>query len=405
MRIIKIPIIVGLACVFSFTFSSCKNTETESTSIQNTQIISDTTNQEATLTSASVSEIRLEDLVVENLQINKARTHVTGLITDFLEIDAELIATVDPLSPGIASSYTATRRPFSTQQRTMFVQPGWTLVESEILAAQYPSQEEGYQDVYEDDSGNRYVSFGYNDIAVFYTPQGSLIDCVEIPMEYRSQVDFEFASEQEAYETAKTFAETVGYRISHYYYVDRLPYEELEISSRTIDRSTIEEVLPQGWSSDQDSYVLTLFADIDGLPMVNSGGHKLSAEYAAPFHCVIEVLVTPKGVEYGEFYFQYENTNVQSTGEMCDIEEALNLFVKETLTGNTLLIPPLKISHISLVYLGQWEPSTDAVLLRPYWVFEAEETGPDSSGGIEHYYIDALNKTVVHKKSFTGPEV
>lgn len=404
MKIIKVLIIAAIACIILFAVSSCKNTETESASVKSTQSTPGTTSQETSLTTASVSESRPEDFVDQNLIINEDRTHVTGRISDYIQIDADLVATVDPMSPGSASSYTATFRTFSEPQRLMFVQPGWTLVDSEFRPAHFEYDDE-YFDVYEDESGNRHHCNVVTTYTRYYTPVGRLISQMEVPAQYLSPTDFEFATEQEAFEIAKSFAETYGYHISEYHRVYRLPYEELELSSKMIDQSDVDAALPQGWTSEQDAYKFMLFIDIDGLPTVLAGSNPLSAEYSIQTNCWIEIIVTPKGVEYAYFYFQYDNTNVQSTGEICDIEEALNLFSQEIISENAPQTPPLKIYFASLGYLGQWEPSTGAVLLRPYWVFGVEETGAETLGSQLTYYVDALSKTVTNEQSFSEPEI
>jgi hypothetical protein len=403
MRTGKVFIGWVLLCVFACAFSSCKDGETKISSVQNTENTLDVSSQETASATASAPEMRPEDLVVENLRINEEGTNVTGQINDIMSIDAKLMSTVDPMAPGKASSYTATHRTFSTAQRTMFVQPGWTLIESEHIPASYQHEDE-YFDVYEDSAGNQHHCIIVTDDAWYYTLRGELINEVEVPMEYRSQTDLSFATEQEAFETAKTFAESYGYKISDFYYVDRLPFEELEISSRTIDQSIIEEALPQGWTSDQDAYIFQLFVDIDGLPMYSVGSNPLSEDYPIQTGTRIKIIVTAMGVEYAYFSFQYENTTVQSTGEMCNIEEAINLVSKTIFLNNTRLTPPIKVDYIYLGYLGQWEPSNGAVLLRPFWVFRIQETGPDTLGGQMNYYVDALSKIVTNDHSFPGPE-
>lgn len=406
MKIGRVILALQLVIVSAWTISSCNNVEATKSSVRADQGNTIVTSQRTSVEIEPDPDMLAEDIVVDNLQIKDDYTYVTGQIEDFMEIDATLITTIDPMAPGNASTYTAAFNSFSAseEQRLMFVQPEWKLIESEIRPASFP-YDEAYFDVYEDASGNQHRSILATDSAYYSTQQGALIAQVEVPAEYHAQTDFEFASEQEAFEVAKNFAETCGYSISDYYYVYRLPYEELELSSKLIDQSVVESALPQGWTAAQDAYKFMLFADIDGMLMCAAGSDPLSEEYSVQVSSAINIIVTSKGVEYARFYFQYNNTVVQSTGEMCNIEEALNLVAQSIFNGDTYLTPPLKIDYVYLAYIGQWEPSTAAVMLRPFWVMTARETDPNSFGSESYYYVDALNMTVTNDATYCGPEL
>lgn len=404
MRFGRLLIIFGLACISTLIISSCEDSKTIVSIPQGSHSATDISNQTSASESDSKPIIQQEDLVFENLEFDGTNTHVTGNIPDFMQIDAEIFSTVDPMNPGSATSYTATYRTFSEPQRLMFVQPGWTLIESEFRPASFPYDDE-YIDVYEDESGNQYHCNFLTEAAEYCTSVGELIRQIEVPADYYSQTDFEFLTEQEAFEVAKAFAETYGYSITDYHHVNRLPYEELEFSSRTMDKTVIDTVLTEGWSSDQNAYEFTLFVDVDGLPLLYWDANPLSEDYKTSRGTVIDIIVTPLGVEYARFYFQYENTKVESTGEMCSIEDSLCMLAKELYLGNLHLTPPIEISKAYLAYIAQWEPSTGAVLLRPFWVFDAQETGQDSFGGAIYFYVDALSKTITDSQSFSGPEL
>ncbi|NLT10927.1 MAG: hypothetical protein GXY06_00710, partial [Clostridiaceae bacterium] len=198
-----------------------------------------------------------------------------------------------------------------------------------------------------------------------------------------------------------------GYEIHDYHLTSRLSYEELEISSRLMDQTIVEKALPQGWTSEQDAYRFTLFVNIDGLPMNSYTGVPLSEEYEVQIGTVCEVIVTPKGIEYVDIFFQYTDAESQTTAEMINIEDALVQLSQYLYPSYEEFILPVKVVDIQLVYLGQWKTSTGEVLLRPFWVFNTEQESVGLSGVLaQHiYYVDALSMKMTDEFTFAGGEL
>ena len=357
MRHRKIIKVLGLVLIFSCAITSCKEKDPHLSGVKESQSVIEISNQTTRMPSESRPVINQEDLVIERLEFDETNTRVKGKISELIEIDASLLVTVDPLSPGDASSYTALYRTFSEPQRMMFVQPGWTLIESEFRPAVGEYDDE-YLDVYEDATDQIHHCNVLSESASYYTPVGNLIWQIEVPMEYLSQTDFEFMTEPEAFEIAKEYIESYGYEIHDYHLTSRLSYEELEISSRLMDQTIVEKALPQGWTSEQDAYRFTLFVNIDGLPMNSYTGVPLSEEYEVQIGTVCEVIVTPKGIEYVDIFFQYTDAESQTTAEMINIEDALVQLSQYLYPSYEEFILPVKVVDIQLVYLGQWKPST-----------------------------------------------
>lgn len=406
MRHRKIIKVLGLVLIFSCAITSCKEKDPHLSGVKESQSVIEISNQTTRMPSESRPVINQEDLVIERLEFDETNTRVKGKISELIEIDASLLVTVDPLSPGDASSYTALYRTFSEPQRMMFVQPGWTLIESEFRPAVGEYDDE-YLDVYEDATDQIHHCNVLSESASYYTPVGNLIWQIEVPMEYLSQTDFEFMTEPEAFEIAKEYIESYGYEIHDYHLTSRLSYEELEISSRLMDQTIVEKALPQGWTSEQDAYRFTLFVNIDGLPMNSYTGVPLSEEYEVQIGTVCEVIVTPKGIEYVDIFFQYTDAESQTTAEMINIEDALVQLSQYLYPSYEEFILPVKVVDIQLVYLGQWKPSTGEVLLRPFWVFNTEQESVGLSGVLaQHiYYVDALSMKMTDEFTFAGGEL
>lgn len=406
MRHRKIIKVLGLVLIFSCAISSCKKNDTLFSGGQETQNVIDISNQTTRMPSESRPVINQEDLVIERLEFDETNTRVNGKISELIEIDASLLVTVDPLSPGSASSYTAIYRSFSEPQRMMFVQPGWSLIESEFRPA-FGEYDDEYLDVYEDSTGQIHYCNVLSESASYYTPVGNLIWQIEVPPKYYSQTDFDFMTEPEAFELAHNYLESFGYEIHDYHLTSRLSYEELEISSRLMDQTIVEKALPQGWTSEQDAYRFTLFVNIDGLPMISNAFVPLSEEYDVQIGTVCEVIVTPKGIEYVDIFFQYTDAESQSSAEMINIEEALVQLAQYLYPNYEELIVPVKVVDIQLGYLGQWKPSTGEVLLRPFWVINTEQESVGLSGYSAQiiYYVDALSMQITDEFTYAGDEI
>ncbi|MDD4096997.1 MAG: hypothetical protein PHP22_12240, partial [Oscillospiraceae bacterium] len=305
------------------------------------------------------SDIRIspENLVIDNFQIDRSdvlNQHVTGRISDRIIIDATLMCSVDPESPGEASVFSGSILDFTETQRYMFRQDDWTMVESEPLWATMETAElehYGDRDRYVDPDGQEYECATTPWSSLCHTERGRMIYQLALGMssEYYSETDFEFADSQTAYEIARSYLEKTGLVVNDYYKIRRLPYNELETEVRLFnsdageaERFDVDSILPDGWTKEEDSNWITLYPDINGLPVGSFSGFFFTEEgkarEAISLPISIEVIVNAHGVDYVSLIYQFDSLGVLSSGSMLGIQDALMLCVQKlySLSGNGL---------------------------------------------------------------------
>ncbi|MDD4096930.1 MAG: hypothetical protein PHP22_11905, partial [Oscillospiraceae bacterium] len=304
------------------------------------------------------SDIRIspENLVIDSFQIDRSdvlNQHVTGRISDRIIIDATLMCSVDPESPGEASVFSGSILDFTETQRYMFRQDDWTMVESEPLLGVLATEVEQYgdRDRYVDPDGQEYECTTTPWSSLCHTDRGRMINQLAVLMssEYYSETDFEFADSQTAYEIARSYLEKTGLVVNDYYKMRRLPYNELETEVRLYnsyageaERFDVDSILPDGWTKEEDSYWITLYPDINGLPVDSFSGFFFTEEGTAgeaiSLPISIEVIVNAHGVDYVGLFYQFDSLGVLSSGSMLGIQDALMLCVQKlySLSGNGL---------------------------------------------------------------------
>lgn len=365
------------------------------------------------------SDIRIspENLVIDNFQIDRSdvlNQHVTGRISDRIIIDATLMCSVDPESPGEASVFSGSILDFTETQRYMFRQDDWTMVESEPLWATMETAElehYGDRDRYVDPDGQEYECATTPWSSLCHTERGRMIYQLALGMssEYYSETDFEFADSQTAYEIARSYLEKTGLVVNDYYKMRRLPYNELETEVRLFnsdageaERFDVDSILPDGWTKEEDSYWITLYPDIKGLPVDSFSGFFFTEEgkagEAISLPISIEVIVNAHGVDYVSLIYQFDSLGVLSSGSMLGIQDALMLCVQKlySLSGNglsddaimndrtpkvTLDSPEtIFIDEIALVYIALPDPpGSGELILRPYWIIVCAQIGKSLS--------------------------
>lgn len=365
------------------------------------------------------SDIRIspENLVIDNFQIDRSdvlNQHVTGRISDRIIIDATLMCSVDPESPGEASVFSGSILDFTETQRYMFRQDDWTMVESEPLWATMETAElehYGDRDRYVDPDGQEYECATTPWSSLCHTERGRMIYQLALGMssEYYSETDFEFADSQTAYEIARSYLEKTGLVVNDYYNMRRLPYNELEAEIRLFnsdlpetEKFDVDSILPDGWTKEEDSYWITLYPDINGLPADSIFGFFFTEEGKAGGTWIstpsIEVIVNAHGVDYVALFHQFDSLGVLSSGSMLGIQDALMLCVQKlySLSGNglsddaimndrtpkvTLDSPEtIFIDDIALVYIALPDPpGSGELILRPYWIIVCAQIGKSLS--------------------------
>ncbi|NLO63432.1 MAG: hypothetical protein GX099_08430, partial [Clostridiaceae bacterium] len=228
------------------------------------------------------------------------------------------------------------------------------MVESEPLWATMETAElehYGDRDRYVDPDGQEYECATTPWSSLCHTERGRMIYQLALGMssEYYSETDFEFADSQTAYEIARSYLEKTGLVVNDYYKIRRLPYNELETEVRLFnsdagetERFDVDSILPDGWTKEEDSYWITLYPDINELPVDSFSGFFFTEEgkagEAISLPISIEVIVNAHGVDYVSLIYQFDSLGVLSSGSMLGIQDALMLCVQKlySLSGNGL---------------------------------------------------------------------
>ncbi len=430
--------IIAICLVGFFLISaSCHSSQTNSaTSVSDNGIAISVSRSETEPAETTAIDISMDDLIIENLQIDRSdflNQRVTGQISNHINVDAELLCSVNPEKPGNASVYSCEYVSFSETQRFMFTQSDWTLVESESLP---PDQNGGdkFLDRYTDSKGEEYLCTVFPGYFQYSTSRGIIISQITEVMsaDYYAAEDFSFADSETAFATARSFLESEGFSISDYHVIRRLPHDEIETETHEFnlyaeagEKLDIAAALPDGWTDAEDSYWITLYPDVDGLPLgceemgsVSFSGdiipegktkwpegdvHQISKNYA------IDVIINSHGVEYVLVFRSFEVTEIQSSGTLLSIEDALNSFSRKLFSESeplsyhdvSLYRPePITINEVSLVYLAEHEKSLDSDWvnsIKPYWVILSSQIVTDKNYKGERivyytqFYMDAIS--------------
>jgi len=385
---------------------------------------------EMTDASESGKVIRLEDMVIQNLQINRndaTNVRVTGQISEHIQIDADLICTVDPNEPGEGKAYSAKLKIFPEELRYAYVQTDWKAKEFDVwFKYDFASNGGVYFDTYEDEAGNQYIYLQTSSFLEYCTPSGYLMWFItpglygdEKIEDMVSSEDFTFMDAQTALNTAKVFTETFEINVSDYYKTFRIPREEFLYEAKVRENHRVEADPPE------DAYCFTLFQKLDGLPVAGASYiHVFSKEIAEPhlqdaiqrvLGTDINVIVTQNGIEYAQISESFENISELSSGTMCSLEDALNTYaeyivsVTETINSDDVCVyypDPIRVDAVSLMQVPIQNLESEEIVIRPYWVFFSIQRHPIATD-YELYsftYIDALTGEVLNTRFSSSGE-
>lgn len=363
---------------------------------------------------------------------------VTGTVSEHIQVDALLLTNTDSESLGIGYTYDAKLITYAEKDRTIFVQNGWTLVDSEFRpsSGEYMFIEDEFLDTYSDAEGNLFYCYTMTTFSSFFTSHGSLISslCGNIEPKYYATEDFDFSTSEEAYETVSSFLEQAGIPIASCYEVKKIPYSELNIQQTIagvdgMDADLDTSSIPNGWTENENAYYFELFYDFNGFPVANWATGYLMTDGKIPASdetstlltgISISAIVTSAGVEYVKVYYTLGDSQVTGKGQMFTVEDALASFSRAMVSPPeceslyemvNYCIGPMKITRIELSYVLFREFSTKQVSIIPCWqIYSERETGEINEGqqSFPVYsvaYINAITGEYIDTTGFTGSPI
>lgn len=422
-----------LLLISLFILCSCsgKGQQTDGTSSTST-IVSDSISSSI----GNENEAKYDDLVIgENAQ---GQPHLTGQLTSDILVDADIISNCDLETPGTGYTYSGNIPAFSDEARNMFVSDNLTLIGSESSQcgnSSMPYSGTVYRDTYTDINGTVYQHTVFPDSVVWYSEHGFSIHgfALNVAKDQLASKDFSFASEKEAYEQAAAVLVTAGIPVSSCYQVKRLSYDALE-SEYLISKSYGEDVsvadknLPNGWTEKENAYLFTMRYELEEFP-VSSGGWLgyLMCDEEIPssnedgtilYGPAIEVLVTSAGVEFVQTSLYPVNSEIETEGQMCSMNQALDAFflaLQSPVQHESLYYMTnyddreLTIANIELSYVCFRDSIETEASIVPCWQIKCIRNAnkDDSQSGSEFAwaYINALTGEYINTTTSNGSDM
>ena len=399
-----------------FVLSSCSISDTKPSDMQAIN-----TESNASISMASSEAVSNSDtsLTIEVGEDN--RTHISGTMASGIVVDANVIANCDISAPGVGYEYSAQLRAFTEEDRKLFVQEGWTLADTTSAPLdQGLFSGTCYYDTYIDETGVKYVQSTLPPRVVFYSETGrciqNYIGCIED--KNFGKEDFSFCSMEEAYDQVASYLDQAGIPVSDCYEGLRIPYTELQIQQKIFasvgeDLTFQNEVLPNGFTEEDNAYLFRLRYDVNGFPVSDSlamgyvlkdGEKPASAEETRYLSGVsIEALVTKRGIESIIIDFQLMDCQQTGSGELCSAEQALTAFsdaMKSPSQNDYLYIisnyanGPITFTDIELSYVYLWCQDSVDVPMIPCWQIQCERIydvdDPQSGNVSMKGYVNAI---------------
>jgi len=351
------------------------------------------------------------------------RTHISGTMASGIVVDANVIANCDISAPGVGYEYSAQLRAFTEEDRGLLVQEGWTLTDSQSIPFSSGIKVfdgTGYTDNYTDKEGKVYVCYSSPMRLMFYSETSrciqNYIGCIDD--KNFGKEDFSFCSMKEAYDQVASYLDQAGIPVSDCYEGLRIPYTELQIQQKIFasggeDLTFQNEVLPNGFTEEDNTYLFRLRYDVNGFPVSDSlamgyvlkdGEQPASAEETRYLSGVsIEALVTKRGIESITIDFQLMDCQQTGSGELCSAEQALTAFsdaMKSPAQSDYLYHisndanGPITITDIELSYVYLWCHESVDVSMIPCWQIQCEriyDVDASPSGNVSMKgYVNAI---------------
>ena len=303
---------------------------------------------------------------------------MTGELTPFVSVHAQVICDRDLDKPGTGSVDQAIYKEFYPKDLDLLADPTWEVTSDQTEHGRYD-----WLDTCDQRTVNYLLPDGRNVTMLNYfnlilmTDNSMSIDFVpeRIPWDsnpYRlGTEEFSFATEKDAFATLQNLVEPLGITLSSLYSIDYITAESLDTESRVM-LAEGQDVPDKTWTDADSTYRIAATQDWNGLPIHsddNAGfvfdGENLMGD---AYHCTdsskISFMMNAQGVSFLRVYNVFENQGKGEEVELISVWDALRALqtqinnpeyemeiLYENTIDNSIKKTQMEIDQIKLCYL------------------------------------------------------